>query len=151
MTVDISGILDKIVSHAMATGIFERVNAHEPKSAPGSGLSCAVWVDSISPVRSSGLSSTSGRIAIQVRIFTSMLAEPPDAIDPAVVTATDVLLSAYSGDFELGDTVRCVDLLGMAGEPLSAKAGYLSQDKKLFRVMTIMIPLIVNDLWNQVA
>lgn len=148
---DISGILDKIVSHAMASGLFERVNQHEPKSAPGNGLSCAVWVDSIAPVRSSGLSATSGRLAIQVRIYTSMLAEPPDAIDPALTSAVDVLMTAYSADFELGGTVRCVDLLGMAGEPLSAKAGYLSQDKKLFRVMTILVPLIVNDLWNQVA
>lgn len=148
---DITGILDRVVSHAMATGLFERVNQHEPKSAPGNGLSCAVWVDSIAPARSSGLSATSGRLAIQVRIYTSMLSEPPDAIDPALVSAVDALMTAYSGNFGLGGTVRCVDLLGMAGEPLSAKAGYLSQDNKIFRVMTILVPLIVNDLWNQVA
>jgi hypothetical protein len=151
VTVDIAGILNQVVSHAMASGLFERVNAHEPKSAPGNGLSAAVWVDTIGPVRSSGLAATSGRLALMVRVYTSMLAEPADAVDPNLVAAVDALLAAYSADFDLGGTVRCVDLLGQAGEPLSARAGYLQQDNRLYRVMTITLPLIVNDLWTQGA
>jgi hypothetical protein len=60
-------------------------------------------------------------------------------------------MAAYSGDFELGGNVRNVDLLGQASEGLTAQAGYLEQDGKLYRVMTINLPLIVNDVWNQVA
>jgi hypothetical protein len=150
--VDTAGILDQIVSHALSSGWFERVNQHEPKSAPGNGLSCAVWLESIGPPRSgSGLSSTSGRLVFSVRLYTSMLADPADAIDPLLMSACDALLTAYSGDFELGATVRAIDLLGMSGDPLSARAGYLAQDNKLFRVLTITLPLIVNDLWAQVA
>jgi hypothetical protein len=33
---------------------------------------------------------------------------------------------------------------------LSAQAGYINQDGKLMRVMTIMLPLVVNDAWVQV-
>lgn len=149
--IDVDAILNQVVSHALRIGHFERVNQHEPKNAPPNGLSCAIWLDSISPVRSSGLSSTSGRVAFMVRIYTNMLSEPPDFVDPNILKAAIGLMDAYSGDFELGDTVRNVDLLGMTGTSLSAQAGYLSQDGKLYRVMTITLPLIVNDIWDQVA
>ncbi|MGH8883261.1 MAG: hypothetical protein ACRD0P_38960, partial [Stackebrandtia sp.] len=145
MTVQTTGILSAIVSHAMASGHFERVNSHEPKNAPGNGLTAAVWVDSIGPVRSSGLAVTSGRLVFNVRLYSGMLQEPADAIDPNLIAATDALMSAYSGDFDLGGTVRCVDLLGQAGVPLGAQAGYISHSGTMYRVMTITLPVLVND------
>lgn len=148
---NVQAILDAVVSHAAASGQFERVNGHEPKSAPGNGLTAAVWVQSVGPVpNGSGLQRTSAVLVFNVRVYTPMLMEPQDAIDPALVGAVDALMSAYSGDFELGGNVRCVDLLGMAGIPLSAQAGYLEQDKRIYRVMTITLPVIVNDAWEQV-
>lgn len=151
MSIDATTLIGAVRDHALTTGLFERVNGHEPKNAPGNGLTAAVWVQDIGPVLSSGLAKTSARLALNVRIYSSMLQEPQDAIDPNIVSAVDDLFTAYSSDFELGGNVRCVDLLGMAGAPLSAQAGYLEQDKKLFRVMTITLPLIVDDAWDQVA
>jgi hypothetical protein len=150
--VDAVAILDALQSHAMASGLFERVNGHEPKNAPGNGLTAAVWVDEIGPSpAASGLAGTSVRLVFNVRVYTSMLAEPPDTIDPNMLAAVDALMGAYSADFELGGLVRNVDLLGQGGgQPMSAKAGYLNQDGKLFRVMTIVLPVIINDVWNQV-
>lgn len=151
MALDIDSILNAVVSHAMASGLFERVNQHEPKNAPGHGLTCAAWVDSIEPVRTSGLASTSGRLVLNVRLYTNMLAEPQDAIDPNLTAAVATLMGAYSGDFQLGGNAREVDLLGGEGAPLSAKAGYMRQDGTEYRVFTITVPVIVNDLWEQVA
>lgn len=143
-------ILEAAVSHALASGHFERVNAHEPKNAPGNGLTAALWAQSLSPVRgASGLLKTSARLVLNVRVYSNMLQEPQDAIDPAVIAAVDALMDAYSGDFELGGNVRNVDLLGQAGVPLSAEAGYLNQDGRMYRVMTITLPLIINDVWSQ--
>jgi hypothetical protein len=149
MSFDATSIFNVIVSHAMASGAFERVNQHEPKNAPGNGLTCAVWIDRIEPVKSSGLISTSTRASFMIRVYSSMLQEPQDAIDPNIVSAVDVLMTAYSGDFELGSNVRDIDLLGAYGIPLSAQAGYINQDNKLYRVMTITLPVIVNDVWVQ--
>lgn len=150
MSLDINAILAKVESHALASGYLERVNTHEPKNAPGTGLTAAVWVDRIGPVPAgSGLTATTGVLALMVRIYADMLQEPQDAIDPNVIAAVDHLLGAYSGDFELGGKVRNVDLLGQAGTPMSAQAGYINIDHKLYRVMTITLPIIVNDLWSQ--
>lgn len=144
-------LLDVIVGHAMAAGLFERVNTHEPKSAPGKGLRVAIWADRIEPVRSSGLDVTSARVVFNERVFSDMLQEPQDAIDPNIIRAVDTLMAAYSGDFDLGGNARHVDLLGAYGVPMSAQAAYVNQDQRLYRVMTITLPIIVNDAWTQAA
>lgn len=151
MALDILGILDAVVSHALSLGRFEAVNGHEPKNAPGLGLTAAVWADRVDTVRSSGLDSTSVRLLLNVRLYTGAEQEPADAIDPNLMTALDALMRAYVGDFTLGGLVREVDVRGTHGIGLEARAGYLQQDAALLRVMTIALPVIVNDLWDEVA
>ena len=147
---DILAILDGLVSHAMALGRFEQVNTHEPKSAPGHGLTAAIWLQSLDPVpEASGLATSAGRLVWTLRIFQNALMQPPDAIDPYVLEAASALITAYSGDFELGGNVRNVDLLGAHGVALAGRAGYLNQDGKIFRIFDVTIPLIVNDVWSQ--
>lgn len=150
---DVQGIVDAVASHAEATGLFDGgVNTHEPKAKPANGLTCAVWADKIEPyAAASGLNATTGLVTLNVRIYTPFLQQPPDAIDPAVMTAVDTLFTAYSGSFKLGGEVRNVDLLGQHGPGMSAQAGYVNQDGTIYRVMTIVLPLVVNDLWAQVA
>jgi hypothetical protein len=150
MPLDSKALSDAMQSHALSTGLFESVNGHEPKSAPGTGLTAAVWSQRIGPApRSSGLKVTSGLVTFFLRIYQNMLMKPEDSIDPMVLDAVDTLFGAYSGDFTLGGLVRNVDLLGSSGTALSGEAGYVNQDGKLFRVVTLTIPLIINDLWVQ--
>jgi hypothetical protein len=152
MTLQVDDILSAVTSHALASGYFDRVNTHEPKAAPGNGLTVAVWSQRVGAARgASGLNSTTALVVLNLRIFQNMLSEPQDAIDPNLMKALDALMAAYSGDFSLGGTVRNVDLLGQFGPELSAEAGYVDIDRKLFRVVTITLPLIVNDLWSQDA
>lgn len=145
-------IIDRLASHAMATGEFDRVNQHEPKSKPARGLTAAIWVDRIEPARSrSGLAKTDVRVVCNVRVYTNMLSEPQDMIDPSVTNATDLLMEAYTGDFQLGDESRYIDCLGMTqGHPLFCQSGYINIDNMVFRVLTITVPVIVSNAWNQV-
>jgi hypothetical protein len=149
VSLSVTSIFDAMVSHALNLGVFDSVEEHEPKSAPGNDVHAAFWVQSVEPIRSSGLGSTSGRIEVSVRIYMNMLSEPQDGIDRSLLEAADALLTAYSGDFELGGLIRSVDLLGAHGAPLSARGGYIRQDSKLYRVMVLTVPLIVNDIWTQ--
>lgn len=151
MSFDPDATYDAILSHAMASGLFERVNGHEPKVSPGNGLTAALWADTVEAIRSSGLASTSGRVVFNVRIYSNMLAEPQDGIDPEVLRAVSALFTAYIGDFTLGGEARHIDVLGAYGPPLRAQAGYINQDGRLYRVMTISMPVIFNDCWNEVA
>jgi hypothetical protein len=150
MSLGTAAILAAVISHAKVTGKAERVLTHEPKSAPGNGITIAIWVQSLRPVSGgSGLASTTARLELSVRVYTNMLADPQDKIDARLLDATDALMGEYSGDFDLGGLIRNVDLLGADGDPLQANAGYLEQDNRLYRVMVITLPLVVNDLWTQ--
>lgn len=147
---DTRGILNALVSDAETTGLFDQINTHEPKSAPRKGLTMAIWLDRFGPyATASGLAATSALLVYNARLFTRMTQYPQDAIDPDMIIAVDTLMNRYSGDFTLGDSIRNVDLLGESGFQLEAQAGYVEQDNTLFRVVTITIPLIVNDAWTQ--
>ena len=151
MAINILGITDAVVSHAMASGRFETVNGHEPLNAPSTGgLTAAVWTDRVMPVgRASGLDSVTAVLVLNVRVYASAVSEPPDAIDPDMVAAVDDLCTAYCGDFTLGGLVKNVDIFGMHGQALDIRAGYLQQDGVPFRVYTISLPAVVNDLWTE--
>jgi hypothetical protein len=152
MVIQIQPVFDALTSHAQSLGIFDRVGTHEPKNGPGHGLTCGIWADRVSAaLAQSGLNRTTAYIVFNLRIYSEFLAEPQDLIDPEITAAVDVLFAAYSGDFTLGGLVRNVDILGSQGLPLSANAGYLNVDGKIYRVMTILLPVIINDIWDQEA
>lgn len=145
-------LLEAALSHAAAVGHFERVNMHEPKNAPGNGLTAALWTQSYGPaVGLSSLSTTSMRLQLTLRIYQNALMDPPDMIDPVVMDAADALFAAYSGDFQLDDLVFEVDLLGTYGTPLSLVAGYINIDGKMNRIVDINLPLIIDDVYVQGA
>ena len=77
----VDNIFDKILSAALATGKFDTVNSHEPKSAPGRGIYAAFWLQSQEPVRSSGQAATSSLLNLQFRVYQSFASEPFDAIE----------------------------------------------------------------------
>jgi len=144
-------VFDAVVSDAQASGYFDKVNQHEPKRKPGNRLTAAVWLQSIEPIAlASGLASTSGRIVFILRIYSNMLQEPQDMIDPNMARACSNLMRRYHDDFDFGGAIRNVDLLGQFGIALSAQSGYLELDNAMYRVMDIQIPCIVNDIWPQV-
>lgn len=147
---DIPAIRAALISHALSLGLFSDVSGHEPKAAPTGGVHGALWVDTIEPARArSGLNSTTLRVVFNFRVGSNMMDEPQDDTDEKIIVAACALMNLYSGDFELGGQVMEVDLEGAHGFPLAAKAGYLNQDGKLFRVMVITIPLIISDVFVQ--
>lgn len=143
-------IVAQLTSKCSATGLFREVNGHEPKNAPEHGLTAAVWVDSFEPfAAASGLASTTAILTFMIRLYTDMLQEPQDLIDPTLTAAADQLITDISADYTLGGNVRNVDLLGETGRFLGAQAGYVNVAGVHFRIIDISVPCIVNDAWPQ--
>lgn len=153
----VQNLFDLVQSKALATGYFDSVNTVEPKASPGNDVVCAIWINSVQPVRSSGQSLTSVLVVFNARIYSNMLQDPQETIDPNMTTAACALMDAYSGDFELIDpqtgqpTVREVDLLGAYGPGLSFQAGYLNLNGQMNRIVTVILPIVINDAFAQVA
>jgi hypothetical protein len=148
----INAVINALVSHASRLGYFDTVHAHEPKSMPGQGLHYAVFMASLGPARSgSGLAATTARLELTGRIYTPFVRQPEDDIDPRLVDALDKLFEAYIGDFDLGGNVRNVDVFGGQGQGLNARFGYSTIDKQTYRTIDIVLPVVINDAWNQEA
>lgn len=154
--IGIAGLISAITSYASASGVFDSVNGHEPRSAPGSGVACSVFVDEVRPTQSSGLASTSARVMLQARIQASGINLDADYVEVAIVDAADTLMTALVADFDLSGpsgtaVARSIDVRGMDGEGIIMRAGFVVQDSKQYRVLDIMIPIIVNDVWAEAA
>lgn len=148
--IDIFAITDAITDHLSRTGLFARVANHEPISAPGKRLTGAVWPQGMQTMPGrSGLASTTLRLEFFVRLYLPAGTQPYEGIDPEMLAATNELWNIYSGGFTLDGLTNFVDLLGAYGTGLQAAAGYLEQDGNKYRVMTIVLPLILDDAYEQ--
>lgn len=147
-------LVDALVSHAQMLGVFELVNSVEPKSPPSPGLTCSVWVQGITPVAEvSGLAATAALFRFSVRLYTSMLQEQSEHIDPRLMDACDKLMQSYTSEFRLAGLVTSIDLLGAHGQGgLEAEAGYVQiGGGALYRILTINVPCLIADYWTQEA
>lgn len=143
-------VFEAVQSNVMATGYFSNVNGFEPKSAPKSELTAAAWIQRFGPIPArSGVNRTSGRVVVNVRLYKKMLDQPQDMIDPQLMRANLAMMSRFSSSFTLGGLITAVDLLGMHGIALDSEAGYLTVDQTKFRVYTITVPCLIDDLFTQ--
>jgi hypothetical protein len=144
---------DQIETIARRLGRFDKVQTHEPKSAPGSGLTFAAWLQMLRPVAAmSGLAVSSMLVVFNARIYLSMLGEPMDSIDVNAAAVAAEMMAQLHGGFVLPgispDRAE-LDLLNRHGVPLEARAGYLNQDGKLLRIIDLFVPVIAYDVFDQ--
>jgi hypothetical protein len=135
-----------IRSYAQKLGIFQAVDTHEPENAPGSRLYCSIVLGPVRPVPSSGMASVSGQVTLTVRVWSAAMQRPLDDIDPEALATISALMGAFAGGFTIGGTVRNIDLFAMQAVP-----GWVDADGKPFRVVDISLPIVINDMWAEVA
>ncbi len=151
MTLDLQRLRDAVASAVRAVVTAEGYTDYEPDAAPGGqGLTLAVWLQSVFPVRGGhGLDSTTLRVELQLRLYYPAGVKSQETADTAIIRAVDAIGRAVSGDFTLGNEVMNVDLLGQYGESFGGRAGYASVDGAEYRVFTMILPLIMSDMWPQ--
>lgn len=154
-TLDAKAMQQALASHAMKLAQFDSpVGLHEPRVRPASDLHAALWLNGITPIRASGLSTVSARVEWLFRMYTPGEQEPQDDVDAKVLTAADRFMSSLCGDFDLDDhltdgLVRMIDIFGAYGTGLNAAAGWARWSDGMTRVVTITIPVIVNNVWQE--
>lgn len=151
MAIDIQSILDNVASHAMSTGHLDGVLGYVTKQSPTNGITAAIYVESITPIKSSSLINTSIRLELEMQIYSSTYIEPYDTIDSNLVQAADAVYTNFIADFDLGGEARHLDIFGAYGRPMELRSGYLNLDGKELRVFQFRIPIIVDDVWPQAA
>lgn len=143
---DAKDLFSQVRSYAKKLGIAAAVIGHDPENAPPAGVSYSIMLGPVKPVTSSGLAAVSGEVTLMVHVWNFAQRRPLDDVDPEVLWATCALMGAFAGGFTLNGTVREVDLFAMTAQP-----GYVNFEGKEFRTMQISVPLIVNDMFAEVA
>lgn len=148
----INTLISNVASGARQLGVFQQVLKHEPKSAPQHGTTLALWWTDIKPsTHYSDLDNTAGVVTFTNRIYINMLSKPEDQVESNLLTAVSTLMKEYSAEFSFGSTVIAVDLLGAEGTAMSATSGYVNIGNTLFRTANVIVPVIIDSLWSQVA
>lgn len=151
MALDIRSLLDNIASLAMATGHFEAVLGYVSKQSSTNGITAALYIEDIRAIRTSGLDNTSVRVEIEMQVYSSTYQAPYEDIDVNLALAIDAMFTSLIGDFDVGGEARNVDIFGAWGQPLRVRSGLMNLDGKEFRVFQILIPVVIDDCWAQVA
>lgn len=147
---DVSAVMNALASYLGRIGAFERIKLAEPKSQLTEGLSAAIWHQSIDPIPElSSLAATAIRIEFVIRLYQNMLAEPADLIDPEMTRVVNLIFNAFHGGFTLGGLIMQIDVLPTYGQPLRSQAGYINLSGKLARAISIYVPCIIPNAFNQ--
>ncbi len=152
MPFNITSTLDSVLSYLQASAYFTAgAQLGEPKAPPeGNGLFAAVFMSSAA-VAELTLGTTIERHDVTVRIYRNMLSDPTGDVETEVAIVVQKVLSDLAGDFDLGATIRAIDVGGMHGPPLATTWGYVDVGGIMFRSADIALGLIVDDSATLVA
>jgi hypothetical protein len=144
MTVSLRTTLRTMQSALMATGRFNAVSIGEPLGPPQS-IHASLFLGEYSHPLTT-LTTTIERRTVVIRLYVNALAEPQEEIEFRLDEAIAQLQSDLLGDFDLGATVRTIDVTGMVARP-----GYQTVGNTLYRICDVLVPLLVDDSATFVA
>ena len=145
MAFDIKSTLETLEDWLKKSGYFPKAAIGEPKQPPQEETSAAVFMNRVSTIRVFANGGLSEVHLVTVRVYRNMLAEPQQDIELDLARLISSDSSDLVGDFTMGGAVMALDVAGMHGTPYGATWGYLDVGGKMYRIVDILAPFIVND------
>ena len=155
MAFNIKTTLDAISSHIARTGYVNDVRIGEPVSPPDAieKMHAAIYMASAGVV-SLTLSTTIEVHSVVVRLYRrAAFGQGDDAgqVEAEMALAVSQVTSNLVGEFDLGSTMRNIDIAGQYGQSLSATWGYITIGNTVFRTVDLTVPLVVDESATQAA
>jgi hypothetical protein len=155
MAFNIKSTLDAIASHIARTGYVNDTRIGEPSSPPDAieKLHAAIYMASASVVGLT-LAETIEQHIVTVRLYRrAAFGQGDDAgqVETEMALAVSQISSNLIGEFDLGGTMRNIDVGGQYGQAFQAQFGYVSLGSTMFRTVDITVPLIVDGSATQAA
>jgi hypothetical protein len=155
MAFNIQSTLDAIASHIARTGYVAEARIGEPSSPPDAidRLHAAIYMASATVVDLT-LSTTIEQHVVTVRLYRRAAFGQGDdagAVEKEMALAVSQVVSNLIGEFDLGATMRNIDVGGQYGQGIQSEFGYVSIGNTMFRIVDITVPLIVDGSATQAA
>lgn len=144
MAFHVKSSLQAIASYMKAKGYIRKVDVGEPKNPPAENISACVFMDSAGVVELT-LNSTIELHVVIARIYMNIDQEPVDRLEKEIARTVSRIKNDLAGEYDLGATIRQVDVGGEYGTPLNAEMGYIELGGITFRTADVQIPLVVDD------
>lgn len=143
----VKATLENVETYLQKSGYFAAgVQAGVPMAPPqGEGLFGAVFMRSVSVNKVYANGGTEETHLVTVRVHRNAMNRPADEIEFELAVCVQQVVSDLIGDYDLGATVREIDVGGMNGTPLRSEWGQVDIGGVMFRVVDIMLPLTVDD------
>jgi hypothetical protein len=155
MAFNIKATLDAIASHISRSGYVSDVQIGEPVAPPDAidKLHAAIYMSSASVVGLT-LAETIEQHVVTVRVYQRAAFAAGDdagALEASVALAVSQISSNLIGEFDLGATMRNIDVGGQYGQAMNASFGYVTIGQTVFRTADLTVPLIVDGSATQAA
>jgi len=147
---DVQPTLHKILSYLEASGHFGGAQIGDPISPPDvDDLYGAAFMSGVGQAELT-LDAASEVHVVILRIYRNMLDETVN-VEMDISAAVSNVLGDLLGDYDLGATIRAIDVQGIYGAAVAVEYGYLDFGGKMYRHADITLPLIVNDVHTTAA
>ena len=155
MAFNIKSTLDAVASHIARSGYVSDAMIGEPTSPPDAvdKLVAAVMMNGAN-IAELTLTNTIEVHPILVRFYRrAAFTEGDDAgdVESQVAVAVSEIASNLIGEYDLGATIRNIDVAGQYGGGMSATWGYINISGTIYRTVDLTVPLVVDDSATQAA
>lgn len=128
--------------------VYEAVIAEpsQPFTAPAQTkrVAAAVWFVSWLPTLT--LATSVEGFILNVRLHVDAFAKPQEEHELALTDTFSEFTTDIQQDYTLGGVVREIDIAGQFTDGMSAEAGRITLSDKMYRIIDITVPVIVNDV-----
>ena len=155
MAFNIKATLDAIASHISRSGYVADVQIGEPSGPPDATdrIHAAVIMTAANVVDLT-LATTVEQHIVTVRLYRRAAfgaGEDAGAVETDMALAVSEISSNLIGEFDLGETMRNIDIGGQYGQGFQAQFGYVTLGSTMYRTVDITVPLIVDGSATQAA
>tara|TARA_R110002020_G_scaffold142846_2_gene315059 strand:- start:435 stop:902 length:468 start_codon:yes stop_codon:yes gene_type:complete len=155
MAFNIKATLEAIASHVSRSGYVNDTMIGEPTSPPEAvdKMMAAVMMNGAT-IAELTLTNTVEVHTVTVRFYRrAAFGEGDDAgeVETEVALAVSEIASNLIGEYDLGATIRNIDVAGQYGGGMSATWGYINISGTIYRTVDLTVPLVVDDSATQAA
>jgi len=152
MAFDVGDTLDRIHSYIEESGHVRGGTQIGDYSTPPDTSAGPAGFVTMSGTSVVGITVGGQPIEVQVVLITLMIdakRDPSSDVERLLGAATTNIQAELLGEYDLGATIRNVDVAGQHGSPMATRWGYIFIEKFGFRSVEISVPLIID--WSDAA
>ena len=155
MAFNIKSTLEAIESHISRSGYVGDVRIGEPVAPPDATdrIHAAIYMATAGVAELTLSSTTEVHVCIARLYRRAAFGEGDDAgqVEMDMALAVSEISSNLIGEYDLGSSIRNIDVAGQFGQAVTAQWGYVALNQTMYRTVDITIPLVVDGSAEQAA